>query len=67
MSVVGGCIIGATVSVLQARFGMLHGIGVASFIGTGAVAGFAGSMVSGIYDNYVLPARIYSISSSYAP
>ncbi|KAJ9124505.1 hypothetical protein QFC24_003296 [Naganishia onofrii] len=45
MSVVGGCIIGATVSVLQARFGMLHRIGAASFIGTGAVAGFAGSML----------------------
>ncbi|KAJ9112560.1 hypothetical protein QFC19_000577 [Naganishia cerealis] len=48
MSIVGGSIIGATVSILQARFGVVHNIGTASFITVGALAGFTGSMLDSL-------------------
>lgn len=62
MSIVGGGIIGATVSILQARFGMVRDVGTASFIAIGAFAGFAGSMVGQGFLHPVSLASVYSIS-----
>ncbi|KAJ9107606.1 hypothetical protein QFC21_001065 [Naganishia friedmannii] len=48
MSIVGGSIIGVTVSILQTQFGTLRGVGATTFIGAGALAGFAGSMLDSL-------------------
>ncbi|KAJ9123149.1 hypothetical protein QFC22_001342 [Naganishia vaughanmartiniae] len=64
MSIVGGGIIGATVSILQARFGIVRcEISTASFAAVGALAGFAGSMVSQMRLTKLVPWPPFTLDS----